>query len=107
MKLRLHPVQGYLKQGHPDLGPPDWGYPGTGVLRPGIPRLGVLRLGAPRLVSMSLNSTIFLVFILQSYNSHDFKPSKDFLFKTQKAHAHGLKPRQLDRFNSGTFGSVV
>ena len=54
------------------------GVPGPGVPGPGVPGPGVL------------NSKIFLVFTSKFY-SH-FKPSKDFLIKTPKARAHGLKP---------------
>ena len=101
---RGYPDQRYPDQGYPDQGYPNQdtqtrvGYPDRGIKargtqtrvfrlvvlrpRPGLPRQGQ---GVPRL-------GVHRPWVIRPFYSHDSKRCKDFLIKTPKARAHGLKP---------------
>ena len=59
----------------------------TGVTQTRVPRSGIPRRGVPDWDGFKTILSLYVIF-----HSHDSKPGKDFLFKTPKARAHGLKP---------------
>ena len=64
--------------------------------RPQSPGLISPQMGSPQALAWpwgaQMGAKTFLSVYNHNSNSHDFKPSKDFLFKTTKVRAHGLKP---------------